>query len=42
MADLNDPRVPGEKDGSGTATGVGAVLGGVAGGAAPPAQQLVE
>ena len=41
MADLNDPRVPGD-NGTGTATGVGAVLGGVAGGAAPPAQQLVE
>jgi len=34
MANLNDPRVPGEKDGTGTATGVGAVLGGVAGGVA--------
>jgi hypothetical protein len=34
MADLNDPRVPGDKDGTGTATGVGAVLGGVAGGVA--------
>ena len=34
MADLNDPRVPADKEGTGTATGVGAVLGGVAGGVA--------
>ncbi|MDM0002734.1 hypothetical protein QTI24_29340 [Variovorax sp. J22P240] len=32
MSDLNDPRVPADKDG--TATGVGAVVGGVAGGVA--------